>query len=454
MSLILLNVVVLTFATIISYWKRWFLVFSIFAVISQFFGIVAENDFAELGIFNINSTLLIIYFIAILLSVTRLSEFRKSLFFYPFIAIMLLLAHGIIYPWAQDFSTLFYSIKQSKDFVNYIAFFAIFLYIRSNDDLDKSWRILAFFALYFTFIEVAATISPETVFKYISYFHSLQKKLFYKVYVPVFPVIIIMFLYSLYKSMIEKKPVNLLIAFILSVGVILTIFRAYILGLIFVVPGVMFLSGKYVISIRSIVLFLALLMVSISIVSYLSVSNDNSIYDEFVARYKATINTFITSGMHEIKTHSGGSLLGRDAASVGLEKLIKLRPMLGWGFIDRDSSVGKIIISPSYGYTRASAFGFVDKGYLDVIAKVGIIGALILYGSLIYVFARLIILLRIANNVRLQSEAFAGACIILVFLISQLTHANLSQQFGIIPLAVILGLIDKRHYLHMDNIDA
>jgi hypothetical protein len=454
MNLALLNVLTLTFTTIISYWRRWFLIFSIFAIISQFFGILSDKVFAEKGLFNVHSTLVITYIIVILLSISKWPELKKSLFFYPFLAIMLLLLHGIIYPWMQNFSTLFYSIKQSKDFAHYIAFLAVFLYLKNNDDLDKGWKVLTFFALYFTFIEVAATISPASIFKCIEYNHSLQKNIFYKVYIPVFPIIIIAFVRSFYRSVAEGKTVNIFITVALGIGVILTIFRAYILSLVFVTPFVMFLSGRYSIFMRSLVPFVLAMVIAISTVGYLGNSNNNNQYDEFITRYENTLNTFVTSGIGDISTYSGGSLLGRDAASIGLNRLIRLRPMLGWGFIDRDSTVGQTIISPLFGFSRQGEFGFVDKGYLDVIAKVGIIGACILYGSLAHILIKLIQLLRVADNVRLQSEAFAGACIILIFLISQLTHANLSQHFGIIPLAVILGLIDRRHRIYMDNINA
>ena len=434
--LLIITFLVITF--ILIFFKRSFLVFSIFLIASQAFGFFHEYSFGFSGYFDINSILVIIYITTILFSLKNWKQLGSSIFLKFFVGLFVLWLFGVLYPYFLNFSALFYSIKESKEYLNYLSFFSVYLFLNSESELSFAWYSIQFFAIYFCFLEILYIFLGPSTFSFIQYTWRPEQSAFIKVYIPVFTIIIIFFFYHFYNFILIKHSFYRFIALmIFGLGILFTFFRAYILSTLFSIPSLLFFIQKRIKSLYSIIIIIPVLFTSLLVISLHSTSiNFLDVFDSFVG-----------SGIRELYHYEGGSLQGRDAATQGRYELIKQRPYFGWGFLDKDSSMGKKIRKKVGYFSGAGEIGFVDKGYLDVIAKFGIVGSIIFYAIFICIFFKLIKFIRSSEDYFLSSILFAAAGLVFVFIGSQLTHANLTRQFGILPLSIILAIIDKHHYL-------
>ncbi|KAF0219916.1 MAG: hypothetical protein FD174_1640 [Geobacteraceae bacterium] len=421
------------------------LVFSILFVATQAFGLIHEYDFAWKGYFNIDALLFIFYGVGISLSLFHIGELRKSLFIVPFMIILLLLFFGIFYPWFMGFSSLYYSIKQSKEFMNYLCYFSMFCAIRRESDLRLSWYVMVVFAIYFALLEVLGNVSGGEIAELLQYNYRKDEMAMIKIYIPIFTLMIPILFYYFYKFLAYRnRLVSSTIMLLMFIGILLTFFRAYILAVVVTIPVLLIITNKLTKSLIAIVVMLPVLVISVFVVYDLNAKNDESLVHSFIDRYEQTFDVFFSSGVRELYRYEGGALIGRNRVAIGLKELVSHRPLLGLGFLDVESELGRKVRT-TIGYQGTSEIGFVDKGYLDVMAKFGLVGGVLLYGSILYAFFRLVRICRADIDGETQAQAFAAAGLIMVFLISQLTHANLTRQFGILPLALLLGLVDRRY---------
>ena len=90
--------------------------------------------------------------------------------------------------------------------------------------------------------------------------------------------------------------------------------------------------------------------------------------------------------------------------------------------------------------------GFIDKGDLDVAVKFGYIGLILLYAVIVYLIRILLAVAR-KNSEKPAVHCLAVATMLMVFLIVQPVHAPLTHSFGLLPLGIALGLIDREQLL-------
>jgi hypothetical protein len=95
--------------------------------------------------------------------------------------------------------------------------------------------------------------------------------------------------------------------------------------------------------------------------------------------------------------------------------------------------------------------GFLDKGDVDVAVKFGYVGRVILYGASLWVVMILLKLARRNMSPSLTVRALTMGAVVGVFLIVQPVHAPLSYSFGLLPLGIALGLIDRERFLSIDR---
>ena len=438
MNTIIILCSVFVIAPILSLWRREFLVFFILLVASQALGLIHEYSFGVKGYFDINSIIVIISAFAVLASFQRVGDLRKSIFVKYFVPILLLWSYGIIYPWAAGYSSLFYSIKASKAYMNFFCFFAVFLFIRNEKQINLSWTFIGWLAVYYSIFEILGNLSYGYVFSFFQYTYRPEQTIFHKVYLPVYTVMLIFFFLALYHLLFKMKKTRKVFSLIIyTLGVFLTFFRAYILGLCFVIPFILVMKGDKKKAIFSTSILISLIAVSLLILLTLSSGSKG---------YGNLFHSFVSSGIEELYYYRGGSLVGRDAVARGRKIIVEKKLWTGWGFLDKDSNMGKKL-RPFVGAAGAGELGFVDKGYLDVVSKFGIIGCVILYGTFVLVFFRLIGLLKAEKSLDFQAKVFACAGCVLIFLCVQLTHADLTRQYGILPLSIIMGLIDREYML-------
>jgi hypothetical protein len=416
-------------------------VFSILFIASQAFGFIHAYEFGFAGYFDINALLAILYIGSILASLHRLGDFKKSEFLFVYVAIILIGIYGILLPYFNNFSSLFYAFKEAKEYFNYLAYFSVFLFVREQKEIDWCWRFIWCFAIYFSVLQILGNMTGGLIFNYLEYKFRPEQVVFVKVYLPIFPIIILSFFMVFYHLAFgDKKHREIFLFFLYSLGILFTFFRAYILSASATIPALLFLKKRIKAGIISILILFALLVTSILFIS--ATSGGRS--------FTALFESFITSGITELYHYRGGSLRGRDKVTEGRMDLVRERPLSGWGFLDRDSKVGKRI-RRKVGLTAYGEIGFIDKGYLDVVAKFGILVTLVFYGTFLLILLKLILMYKEAYNFDFKAKLFSATGLTIVLLCVQLTHASLTRQFGILPLSIVLALVDREYILNKES---
>jgi hypothetical protein len=432
-------------APFVSLWKRELFVFFVLLIASQLLGLIHEFDFGFAGYFDINAIIVILSGFAIGMSANRLREIRGSVLAKYFIPIVILWIYGTMGPYWRGHSSLFYSIKYSKQFLSYISYFAVFLFLRNQKQVDRSWKFIGWLAVYLSVFEIAGICTRGYVFSLFQYDYRPEPPIFYKVYPPVYTVMIIAFLQVLYELLFNKKRTGRAWVFYVvnSLGILFTFFRSYYLALCAAIPLVLAMKGSLGKAAKSAVLIGV--VVGVSTLGIAGISSKNlGLGDAF--------DSFIGSGVRELVHHTGGSLVGRDIVSQGRMAIAHERYWMGWGFIDKDSEMGRRMgrrLGRGLGLGAVGGVdtGMIDKGYLDVEMKFGMIGLVVLYGTMSFLGLRLVRLLRSVDDIKFQARIFAAAAFVFILIIVQYVHASLTYQFAVLPLSIILGLIDRESML-------
>jgi hypothetical protein len=296
-------------------------------------------------------------------------------------------------------------------------------------------------AVYLSVFELAGNVSRGYVFSLFQYTYRPEQSIFYKVYPPIYTVMVIAFFQAIYGLLFDsKRRIKAWVYLAVNgLGILLTFFRSYYLALCAAIPLVFALKGS-----------LAKALKSTAVIGLVSAA---SVFAIFVISNKQwslgdTFDSFVGSGLTELTRHTGGSLVGRDIVSQGRMAIAQERYWMGWGFIDKDSEIGRRLGRRlNRGFIGGTDIGMVDKGYLDVAMKFGVIGCVLLYGTTVLMGLRLVRLLRSVADVTFQARIFAAAALAFVLLIVQYVHADLTRQFGVLPLSIILGLIDREYTL-------
>lgn len=402
---------------------------------SSIFGLVDPLSFTIKGLFDIHLIFLLLIIFSTLVSLKKLKDLSKLRLKIPIFILVVLLIYGILIPLSRDHSTLFYSFKSSKEFLMILWYFATFLYIHKQKDIDLAWHYLIGLGIYYTFIESIAQIAAPTLSTILSYDLRKEFFIFWKIYPPFWPFILILLFSSFYQIVFRIKH-NYSLLLVGSIGLFLTFFRSYFLASIAAVPITLILHGKNLFKYLSKTI-LSGIFLTIVITTLILTMGDNKLLSNLTDK-------FIISGITEISEQSGGALAGRE---IGAEVRYILRdqyPLTGLGFIDKDSSFGLSVLS-------GSVLGFVDKGTIDVTVKFGYVGGALLYFSFFMIMIILVKLSKEDISESLKARALTCATIIIIFLIVQPVHAPLSNSFALLPLMIALGLIERQYFIEKYN---
>lgn len=429
---------IFSFVPILCLVKRSLLVFFILLIASQALGLIHEYEFGFKGLFDINSILTILYIFAITVSLRRFGDLRQSNVAKYLLPVLFLYAFGVLYPWIDGSSSLFYSIKASKEFLNYICFFAVFLFLRNENDINAGWKFFILLAIYYSVMEVAGCISNGYIFSFLQYKYRPEQGILTKVYFPIFSIMITSFLLLLYQSLFKKQnKASLILVIVLSIGVLLSFHRAYYLGLCFVVPMILVLNRELKKMLLAVSATVIVLLFSAFFISGLMSKDISDVLD-----------TYMLSPITELYYHKGGHLIGRDIVAKSRWKLASERKWFGYGFLDKESDLGKKLgLKLNKNWIGATELGMVDAGHLDVAIKFGRMGWILLYGSIFLLSIRFIVLMKRSSDLGLKAKLFACAGTLIVFLCVQKTHAPLMRQFGIVPMTIALALVDREYML-------
>lgn len=405
---------------------------------SQMLGFVDPMTFAVKGAFDVHALFAILILLAVLFSFARWRELRRTLLLKPMLVFAALWLFGVVYPVAQGNSSLFYALKGSKEFLTIFAYFAVFLYVRTENEVRWGWRILIGFGVYTSLLELAAQIFGPSLLSHMVY--AYRKEMFlWKIYPPFWPVILIALLHSYYEYALGVRRVFVQIG-IGSIGLLLTFFRSYLLATVVTAPMMLLVSrqgaGRAVVQG---VALAAVIGVAIAVVG-LATSDRGGSMDSLTEH-------FVSSGVTELGSQTGGAIVGREVFAKERRELLAQSPYLGFGFIDKDSQFGR----QARRHIRGDSLGFIDKGDVDTALKFGYAGRLILYGTALYMAYVLVRLVRrratstLTGSLRVRALAIAS--LLVVFLLVQPVHASLTYSFSLLPLGIILGLFERERYL-------
>lgn len=404
---------------------------------SEMLGFVDPMTLAVKGAFDIHALLALLILAATLFSVNRWQELPSTLFLKPMLVFVSLWLYGVLYPVAQDYSTLFYALKASKEFLTIFAYFAVFLFVRTENELQWGWKILIGFGLYYSLLELLAQVFGSTLMSHMVYaFRKEDLAFLWKIYPPFWTVILIALLHSYYEYALGGRRVFVRIGFG-SIGLLLTFFRSYLLAAVGTIPLLLLLSRQGMR--RAVGQGIALAMIIVVAIGGVWVATANQ-----GGNMESLTDHFVSSGIMEFDTQTGGAIVGREKFSKGRRQLLEQSPYLGFGFIDKDSLFGRQV----HRHVIGDTLGFIDKGDVDTALKFGYAGRLLLYGTVLYMAYILVRLARKCPTPMLCVRALTLASLLIIFLIVQPVHAALTYSFSLLPLGIGLGLLEREWSLH------
>lgn len=433
---VLLNLTaLLTLGAVLIFFSRGAAVLLMLLPASQMLGLIDPLAIAAKGIFDIHLFILILTLGLILLSVHRLRELSRATFVIPYMILFLLWIYGVVFPVATNNSSLFFSLKASKEFMTVFTYFGVFLFLRTERDVEWGWRFLLWLGLYYSGLEILSQVLGETLLKHMTFDYRRESHWFWKVYVSFWPVILITFLHTFFEltQYARRSYLSLILG---TCGILLTFFRSYLLGVVGAIPLCLLLARQSVLRIASKGLLLGgMIAVAVLVVTLLISGSLDSMGKMF--------DLFISSGFDEMQTQKGGALEGREVYAKERRKILNGSPYVGYGFIDKDSEAGILFRKQIIG----DLLGFIDKGDLDVALKFGYLGQVLLYGTFAYFSWSLIRIARQNIQTLLSVRCLALATTVIVFLVVQPVHAPLTYSFGLLPFGIALGLIDRERIL-------
>jgi len=405
---------------------------------SEFLGFVDPMKIAVRGMFDIHALILLIIIGSVALSIFRIKDFFLAELFRPIFLFFLFWLYGVFNPLLSGNSSLFYSIKSSKEFLTVFSFVAILLFLRTKKDVDFGWKCLIGLGLYYSVLEISGQFIGPLLKEKMSYHMRVEEGFFWKIYAPLWPVILLALFSSYYNSALKlSRPfVKLSVS---AVGLLLTFFRSYLLAALVALPVVLFINGQGLVRTFS---RATLLFFSICFCLLLIGAVTFSMGGKF-ASVDRIADKFFVSAVKELATQTGGALKGRENVTVAKRKLLREESIAGYGFIDKDSKFGKKISK----IIRGDNLGFIDMGVLDVPIKFGYVGFCLLLLNVIYIIYLLRKMALSSESDEFKVRCMSVAAMIITFILVLPVHAPFTYSYGLLPLGISLGLIEKERIL-------
>ena len=405
---------------------------------SEFFGFVDPMKIAVKGAFDVHALIALIIIAAILVSSHKINNLIKSQFFLPISMFFLFWLYGVLCPWISGDSSLFYSLKASKEFLSIFAFVAVLLFTKTKKDVDLGWKYLVGLGIYYSILEILGQVIGPFLKANMTYHMRGEDVFFWKIYAPFWPVILIALYkpYYEYAQDVSRPFVKLGLS---AIGLLLTFFRSYLLAAFVALPSILLICGNGISKtfIRT-TLFAFTICFCLVVLAFMSFTIGN----DFASINKIT-DKFVFSAVKEITTNTGGSLRGREKVAESRERLLEKRPYFGYGFIDKDSKFGRssrrVIIGDN--------LGFIDMGLLDISIKFGNVGFIIMVLNVLYVIAILVRMNKRYEDKKFKARCMALAAVSMTYLFVLPVHAPFTYSYGLLPLGISLGLIERERII-------
>lgn len=401
---------------------------------SSCFGLLDPMNFAVKGLFD-NFLLFVLLFVVLsVISLRELGGLKHGIFVWLVWLYLLLWAFGVLLPVIKGYSGLFFALKASKEFLMILAYFAVFLFIRSQQEVEQAWRFIFIWSAIYSCIELATQLLGASMWNLLTYALRPEPPFFWKIYPPFWIVILVTFLHLYYELALGVKGRIALLG-LAFVGLILTFFRSYLLATLVVVPALLFLAKQGVVkTMIRISAFVAGSLICIVLVSIMLGGGLSAV--------EKLADDFVFSAIRELQDQTGGSLAGRAVFAEEREKILEKSPYIGFGFIEKQSEFGRSVSK----HLTGDMLGFIDKGDVDLKLKFGSVGFYFLLLVYVFFIGKAILLVRRGSiSQLLKVRVLTVVSLMTIYLLVLPVHAALTHGFAILPLFICLALVDRQY---------
>lgn len=417
-------------------WNRGLIVAAMLLPASEMFGLLDPMTIAIKGAFDIHA-LLVGFFAAMVVAGgfgTRSGAAAR--FRLPMLALGALWVIGIVLPMHRQESSLMQAIEASKEFMMILAYPSLLLFLRDEREVTCAWRCLLAFGGLYCLIELVAQFGGVRLLSRSTYSYRPDAFGLWKVYLPFWPLILIFLFYQIFAFALGGKRRLVLVA-LGAAGLLLTFYRSYLLATLLVIPLTLMLSRMWNARAAAAIPMLAGLLATVLLGASMVVAAPGG-------KFQGLADVFVVSGIQELRQHSGGALEGRAEHSEELMRVLKRRPLAGYGFVNQDSPGAARLNLPTF---AGSVLGFVDKGSADVLVKFGYVGGASLYLIFGWIGWRALSAARGARRRETAAKYLTAAALIGVFLCVQPVHAPFTYSFALLPLCLLLAIADREDAL-------
>jgi hypothetical protein len=412
-------------ATVFLLW-RGAIVFALLLVATQFLGWVDPASLEIAGAFDVHAAIMVIIFIAIVFGLSR-GWVGGTVFGAPMVMLACLWLMATLLPVLRGDSSFWLALNASKEFMVVFAYFGVVLFLRSEGDVRTGWTAILLVAGYYCVIEVIAQFMGRSLMTHMAVDYRQDLFGLWKLYLRFWPVILVLLFFSVFQYCQGRR--SSLLPLLLGLGgLLLTFFRSYLLASIAVIAALLLFVPAARRSTRSATELAILGCLATGIALLLAGQSFTDVSD-----------SLMFSGLRELREQSGGALAGRRAYAEMLFDLTQQRPLLGFGFIERDSQLVRSLDLPVF---AGASLGFVDVGWADLLVKFGYLGGAALLLVYLWIFKRALSLAKHTDSPEVRARALTAAAMVLVYLIVLPVHSPLTHSFGVLPLALVLGLVD------------
>lgn len=411
--------------TVFLLW-RGAIVLAVLLIGSHFLGWVDPASLEIAGWFDVHAAIMVIVAIAIAFGLAR-GIVRDSHFGLPMSILAGLWLMSLLAPVLRGESTLWLALNASKEFMTLFAYFAVVLYLRGERDLRMAWTVILLLGTYYCVIEIVAQFFGESLIRHMAVDHRQDVFGLWKLYLRFWPVILVLLFHAIFEYCQGRR--SALLPLLLGIaGLLLTFFRSYLLAALAVIGLLLLLVRAARQSPRAVTELGVVAAFGVGVAILLA---GQALMDAG--------DSFMFSGLRELREQSGGALAGRRAYAEMLLGLTTERPWFGFGFIERDAAVVQSLDLPVF---AGASLGFIDAGWADVLVKFGYVGGALLVLTYLWIFKRALTLARRTESPLVRTRALTAAALVLVYLIVLPVHAPLTHSFGLLPLALVLGIVD------------
>lgn len=424
-------VILLVISVLLLIWNRGALVIAMLIPASDFLGWIDPAIISIKGVFDSFAMVMIIVVLGLLLGLGRLADFKQAGFRWPFMFLMALFLYGLFIPVLRGDSSMALAINAAKEFMVILAYPAVYLFLRTEREVKLAWRALTALGAYYCVMESVAQVGGPTFMRATSYLYRVDDFGLWKLYVQYWPVLLVFLLEGVYVSVLRGK-LSLWRILLGGAGLFLTFYRSYLIATFAAIPAVAMWArvrlGRLMIS--GVVLG-SVVLAALGVISASSTNNMG---------LGAVGDDLVFSSFRELMDGSGGSLGGRKREAKELMALANQHPLIGYGFVKQEA----VLIQKLHLQTFAGGMlGFIDKGDADVLVKFGYLGAIMLYGTFLWIMAWSIFRARKTSSETEKLHLLVLATLPPIYLLVQPVHAPCTYAFALLPLAIVMAIVDR-----------